>query len=121
MTMQGSNESGCLCCEAWSTSTYRMMRAAYGLYTHLPSHFGRVLHLAVEGYQRSGARHLHPFPGHTRAPRRAAARMDPTLRPTGWAAEGAVYSFESATSGTSNVFHARADGNHRLLEATRKC
>lgn len=82
---------------------------------------GRVLHLAGARYLRSGARHLHPFPGRTRAPRRGAARIEPTLRPTGWAAEGAVYSFESATSSTSNVFHARADGKHRRLGDTRKC
>lgn len=75
----------------------------------------------IQALERSGARHLHPFPGRTRAPRRAAARIDPALRPTGCAAEGAVYSFESATSNTSNVFHARADGKHRRHQATRKC
>lgn len=70
---------------------------------------------------RSGARHLHPFTGHSRAPHRAAARIDPPGRPTGRAAEDAAYSFESATYSTSNVFHARAGGKHRRIEATRKC
>lgn len=40
LTMQGSNDSDCLCCEAWSIPSPRMLREAFGLYTCLPpSHF----------------------------------------------------------------------------------